>query len=45
MLCFRKLPIAKKFLDNRWRGGEDQDFSVENFLSHINETFGKVTFQ
>ena len=31
MLCFRKVPVAKKFMDKR--AGEVQRFSVENFLS------------
>ena len=37
VLCFRKMPIAKKFLDNRGGGGDDQNFSVGN-LSHSSET-------
>ena len=35
MLCFRKFPVAKKFMD---KGGGTQ-FSVENFLSHSAENF------
>ena len=35
MLCFRKLPVAKKFMDKR--GGGVSRFSVENFLSHSAE--------
>ena len=31
MLCFRKLPVAKKFMDKR--AGEASRFSVEGFLS------------
>ena len=31
MLCFRKLPVAKKFMDKR--AGEASRFSVESFLS------------
>ena len=38
MLCFRKFPIAKKFMDKRGGGGVSR-FSVENFLSHSAEIF------
>ena len=37
MLCFRKLPVAKKFMDKR--AGEKSRFSVENFLSQSAEIF------
>ena len=37
MLCFRNFPLAKKFLDKRWGGG-DQYFSVGNLLSYSAET-------
>ena len=36
VLCFRKLPLVEKFLNKR--GGEDQDFSIGNLLSHSSET-------
>ena len=32
MLCIRKFPVAKKFMDKR--EGEVSRFSVEKFLSH-----------
>ena len=35
MLCFRKFPVAKNFMDKRW-GGVSR-FSVEDFLSHSSE--------
>ena len=41
VLCFRKLPVAKKIVDKR--GGGVSSFSVENFLSHNAENFRKVT--
>ena len=41
MLFFRKLPVAKKFLDKRGRGVSR--FSVESFLYHNPENFGKGT--
>ena len=37
MLCFSKLPVAKKFMDKR--AGEESRFSVENFLSQSAENF------
>ena len=37
MLCIRKFPVAKKFMDKR--GGGVSRFSVENFLSHSAEIF------
>ena len=42
MLCFRKFPVAKKFMDKR--GGEYQDFLSNIFLSHITENFVKEPF-
>ena len=39
VLCFRKNPVAKKFMDKR-SGGVSR-FSVENFLSHSVEKFPK----
>ena len=41
MLFFRKLPVANKFLDKRGRGVSR--FSVESFLYHNPENFGKGT--
>ena len=41
MLFFRKLPVAKKIFDKRGRGLSR--FSVESFLSHNAENFGKGT--
>ena len=41
MLCFRKLPVAKKFMDKR--AGEESRFSVENFLSKSAENFREGT--
>ena len=45
MLCFRKFPVAKKFVDKR--GGGVSRFSVENFLSRSAENFrpGTLVFQ
>ena len=42
MLCFRKFPVAKKFMDKRER--EVSRFSVENFLSQGAKTFRRGTF-
>ena len=40
MLCFRKFPLAKKFMDMRGGGGERVSrFSVEKSLSHGAENF------
>ena len=41
MLCFRKFPIAKKFMD-KWGEGVSR-FSVENFVYQSNETFPRGT--
>ena len=35
VLCFRKFPVAKKFMDKRGVGVSR--FSVEKFLSHSSE--------
>ena len=35
MLCFRKVPVAKKFIDKN--GGGGLGVSVEKFLSHSAE--------
>ncbi len=37
VLCFRKILVAKKFMDKR--GGGVSKFSVENYLSHSAEIF------
>ena len=37
MLCFRKFPVAKKFMDKK--GGESKDFPPEFFLCHSGENF------
>ena len=37
VLCFRKIPVAKKFMDRR--GGGVSRFSVESFLSQSAEVF------
>ena len=42
MLCFRKLPVAKKILDKWWGGGVSR-FSVEKLLFHNAENFRKGT--
>ena len=40
VLCFRKNPVLKKFMDKkRGGGGGVSRFSVENFLSHSAEKF------
>ena len=36
MLCFRKFPLAKKFMEKKGGEGVSQ-FSVESFLSHTAE--------
>ena len=41
MLCFRKILVAKKFMDKRER--EVSRFSVENFLSHSAEKVRRAT--
>ena len=42
MLCFRKLLVAKKFMDKKGGGGVSK-FSVENFLSESAEKFRRGT--
>ena len=37
MLCFRKSPVALKFMDKR--GGEYQDFPSENFCLKVPKNF------
>ncbi len=37
MLCFRKSPVAKKFLDER--GGVNQDFVSKNFCLTVPKCF------
>ena len=44
MLCFRKFPVAKKFMDKRGGGGVSR-FSVKNSLSHSAEKHRKGTLQ
>ena len=41
MLCFRKLPVAKKMMDKR--GGGVSRLSVEKILSHNAHNFHKGT--
>ena len=36
--CFRKIPVAKKFMDKRGAGGVSR-LSIENFLSHSAKNF------
>ena len=43
MLCFRKILMAKKFMDKKC-GGRKSNISVENFLSHSNETLVEEPF-
>ena len=39
MLCFRKFPVAKKFMDKRGGGGGDyQDFASNFFVSQCRKT-------
>ena len=33
MLCFRKLPVAKKYMEKKGGGGGISRFSFETFLS------------
>ena len=42
MLCFRKFPVAKKFMDKR--GGGVSRFPVEKVLSHSAENFRRESF-
>ena len=37
MLCFRKILVAKKFMDKTGGGGLVSEFSVEKFCSHSAE--------
>ena len=38
MMCFRKILVAKKFMDRTGGGGVGVSrFSLENFLSHSSE--------
>ena len=45
MLCFRKIPVAKKFMDKRGGGGgiKISRFSFESFLSDGAEKFRRRT--
>ena len=43
MLCFRKLPEAKKFTDKTQGGRECQDFPSKFFLSHSAEKHRRGT--
>ena len=43
MLCFRKFPRAKKFLDQR-RGGEDQAFPSKTFYLTVPKVFVEEPF-
>ena len=47
MLCFRKFPVAKNFMDevNKGAGKEEvSEFSIECFLCHRAENFVKEPF-
>ena len=37
MMCFRKILVAKKFMDRTGGGVGVSRFSLENFLSHSSE--------
>ena len=39
MLCFRKFPVAKKFMDNRGVGGKYQDFPSKVFCLTVPKNF------
>ena len=39
VLCFRKFPVAKKFMDQRGGGERVSRFAVGKFLSHSAENF------
>ena len=41
MLCFRKFPVAKKFMDKNGGGAGVPRASVEKFLSHSAEKLRK----
>ena len=43
MLFFRKLLVAKKFMDRKGGRGGSVKFSVENFLSESAEKFRRGT--
>ena len=47
MLCFRKVPLAKKFMDKRGEGGKGgvSRLTVEIVLSHIAEKLRIRTLQ
>ena len=38
MLCFRKFPVATKFMDNRGEGGSIKFFCRKFFVSHCRKT-------
>ena len=42
VLCFRKLPVAKKFMDKR--GGEYQDFPLKKFCLTVQKNFVGESF-
>ena len=47
MLCFRKYPVAKKFMDKREGGGvgrEYHDFPLENFCLTVPQNFVEEPF-
>ena len=43
MLCFRKIPVAKKFMDKTGGGGY-QDFPSKNFCLTVPKTFVGESF-
>ena len=46
LLCFRKLLVSKKFMDNRGeRDGGSITIFCQKFLSHSAENFRRVTLQ
>ena len=44
MLCFIKIPVAKKFMDKRGCGEYQHTLSVEIFLSHSAEKYVAESF-
>ena len=43
MLCFRKILLAKKFMEEKWGGGVSKN-SVENFCLKVPKNFGGESF-
>ena len=44
LICFRKSPVAKKFMDKRGGGEEESWFSLENFCLAVPKNFVGESF-